>query len=187
MPALRYFGRGEGVPSRLKSSGWTLVEHAKQADAMVIETYDNKDQDYRKRLEGTITLVRSALDEIAVSQVKTLIIVTDQSSTTGEKRKGVDATNLHAACPDGIHGFGSLTAETLGRIAAQQGITTRIFRLYNLNDDDAFQLLEQGLQTKATNSDYEVMNFGAQPQVERAVNNFYVRKYTSRTCSIKFQ
>jgi|APSaa5957512493_1039668.scaffolds.fasta_scaffold07028_4 hypothetical protein len=161
MPALRYIGPGGEVPSRLNSLGWTLVEHAKAADAMVIETYDNQDQDYRKRLEGTITLVRSALDEIAVSQVKTLIIVTDQSSTTGERRKGVDTTHLHGACPDGIHGFGSLTAETLGRIAAQQGVNTRILRLHNLGDDDRIQLLEQGLKKNTTNSIYEVMTFSA--------------------------
>jgi len=38
------------------------------------------------------------------------------------------------ACLDGIHGFGSLTAETLARKAAQLGVSTRVLRTGNQHE-----------------------------------------------------
>ena len=113
MPNLRYFGQGGFVLEHLQSNGWTVVDTSKKAELMVVETFDNQEGNSLERLKSTVDLVRNALDEIEQHQLQSFIVITDSSSVSGNPRQGLQPHD--GACPNGVHGFGTLTADTLAR------------------------------------------------------------------------
>ncbi|MDP6235641.1 MAG: hypothetical protein QF364_07360 [Candidatus Poseidoniaceae archaeon] len=143
MPNLRYFGRGGAVLEHLQSKGWTVVDSSKKAEIMVVETFDNKKGNTLERLQSTVELMRNALDEIEQHQLQSFIVITDSSSVSGNPRQRLQTHD--GACLNGVHGFGSLTAETLARKAAQIGICTRVLRI--ADDTEKIQNLDETLNS----------------------------------------
>lgn len=157
MTRLLYFGRGGQILDALLSEGCTQVEAVENADAVVVETYDNQSPNPIKRLAGTITLVREALDEIENSTTAQMIVITDHSSTNGNKREGI----LSGAAIDGIHGFGTLTAEVLSRRAANLGIITKVFRIRTDRTQEAISEIKSSFIETNVSHEYQVITLGA--------------------------
>ena len=157
MTRLLYFGRGGQILDALLSEGCTQVEAVENADAVVVETYDNQSPNPIKRLAGTITLVREALDEIENSTTTQMIVITDHSSTNGNKREGI----LSGAAINGIHGFGTLTAEVLSRRAANLGIHTKVFRIHPSSTEEAISEIKLTMVKTNPSDDYQVFTLGA--------------------------
>ena len=132
MPKLRYFGPGGLVLEHFTNRGWDVVGGNQTAEMMIVETYENNKDGFLERLESTIQIVKDALDEIEHHQLKLFLVITDQSSVRGTPRRGMESHD--GACLDGIHGFGSLTAETLARKAEQLGVSTRVLRTGNQHE-----------------------------------------------------
>ena len=132
MPKLRYFGPGGQVLEHFTNHGWDVVGENQTAELMIVETYENNKDGIYERLESTIQLVKDSLDEIEHHQLKLFLVITDQSSVSGTPRRGM--VSQDGACPNGIHGFGTLTAETLARRAAQLGVCTRVLRIGNQHE-----------------------------------------------------
>ena len=157
MTRLLYYGRGGRILDALLNEGCTRVEAVENADAVVVETYDNQSPNPIKRLSGTITLVREALDKIENSTTSQMIVITDHSSTNGIKRKGTPT----GAAIDGIHGFGSLTAEVLSRRAANLGISTKVFRIRSDTLKEAITKIKSSLNEPNGAHEYQVVTLGA--------------------------
>lgn len=157
MTRLLYFGRGGEILDALLSEGCTQVEAVENADAVVVETYDNQSPNPLKRLAGTITLVREALDEIENSSTAQMIVITDHSSINGHQRNGTST----GAAIDGIHGFGTLTAEVLSRRAASLGILTNVFRIHPSSTEEAISEIKSTMVKTNHSNDYQVFTLGA--------------------------
>ena len=127
----------------LQSNGWTAVDASKKAELMVVETFDNKKGNTLERLQSTVELTRNALDEIEQHQLQSFIVITDSSSVSGNPRRGLQTHD--GACPNGVHGFGTLTAETLARKAVQIGICTRVLRIEK--EDEKIRNLNETLDS----------------------------------------
>ncbi len=127
----------------LQSNGWTAVDASKKAELMVVETFDNKKGNTLERLQSTVELTRNALDEIEQHQLQSFIVITDSSSVSGNPRQGLQTHD--GACPNGVHGFGTLTAETLARKAVQIGICTRVLRI--AKEDEKIRNLNETLDS----------------------------------------
>jgi len=157
MTRLLYFGRGGEILDALLSEGCTQVEAVENADAVVVETYDNQSPNPLKRLAGTITLVREALDQIENSSTAQMIVITDHSSINGHQRNGTST----GAAIDGIHGFGTLTAEVLSRRAASLGILTNVFRIHPSSTEEAISEIKSTMVKTNHSNDYQVFTLGA--------------------------
>tara|TARA_Y100000768_G_scaffold355923_1_gene309943 strand:+ start:927 stop:1361 length:435 start_codon:yes stop_codon:yes gene_type:complete len=131
------------VLEHLQSNGWTAVDASKKAELMVVETFDNKKGNTLERLQSTVELTRNALDEIEQHQLQSFIVITDSSSVSGNPRQGLQTHD--GACPNGVHGFGTLTAETLARKAVQIGICTRVLRI--AKEDEKIRNLNETLDS----------------------------------------
>ena len=153
MPNLRYFGRGGSVLEHLQSNGWTVVDTNKKAELMVVETFDNQEGNSLERLKSTVELMRNALDEIEQHQLQSFIVITDSSSVSGNPRQGLQTHD--GACPNGVHGFGTLTAETLARKAVQIGICTRVLRI--AEDDEKIRNLDKTLDSLDFSVSYKLI------------------------------
>lgn len=116
----------------LQSNGWTVVDANKKAELMVVETFDNQEGNSLERLKSTVELMRDALNEIEQHQLQSFIVITDSSAVSGNPRQGLQTHD--GACPNGVHGLGTLTAETLARKAVQIGICTRVLRIADDNE-----------------------------------------------------
>ena len=157
MTRLLYFGRGGRILDSLLTGGCTQVDSAENADVVLVETYDNEALDPVQRLTGTITLVREALDEIEHLSTPQMIVVTDHSSINGHQRNGTST----GAAIDGIHGFGSLTAEVLSRRAASSGILTKVFRIHPSSTEEAISEIKSTMVKTNHSDDYQVFTLGA--------------------------
>ncbi len=157
MTRLLYYGRGGRILDTLLEEGCTQVDAVENADAVVVETYDNQSPDPIKRLSGTITLLREALDKIENSSTSQMIVITDHSSTNGNKREGIPT----GAAIDGIHGFGTLTAEVLSRRASNLGISTKVFRIGSDRTNEAVSEIKSCLNGPYESHEYRVVTLGA--------------------------
>ena len=128
MPKFLYFGPDGGVSKHLQSLGWTEARHAEETDAFLIETYDNGDVEHLKRLEGTVAVMRLALNHIVAGRNQWFIALTDYTSENGNPREAVLNRRTVDARPNGVHGFGTLTVEVLGRLATKNGAVCRIVK-----------------------------------------------------------
>jgi hypothetical protein len=102
-------------------------------------------------------LVREALDEIEHLSTPQMIVVTDHSSINGHQRNGTST----GAAIDGIHGFGSLTAEVLSRRAASLGIHTKVFRIHPSSTEEAISEIKSTMVKTNHCDDYQVFTLGA--------------------------
>tara|TARA_B110000444_G_scaffold260425_1_gene307303 strand:+ start:1555 stop:2028 length:474 start_codon:yes stop_codon:yes gene_type:complete len=157
MPRFLYFGRGGGLLDSLVEAGGIQVQTATEAEAIVVETYDNKSSNPVERLTGTIELVRKALDEIEHSPVQRMIVIADQSSTKGKMRKGASS----GVAVNDVHGFGTLTAEVLSRRAANLGVSTKVFRIKSSQEQDTKSEILSTLLGNDDSITYSVMTLGA--------------------------
>lgn len=157
MTRLLYYGRGGQILDALLTEGCTQVENVENADVVVVETFDNQSPNPLKRLSGTVTLVREALDEIENSSASRMIVITDHSSTNGSKREGTPA----GAALDGIHGFGTLTAEVLSRRAANLGIITKVFRIRSERINEVISEIRSAFVEQNGAHEYQVITLGA--------------------------
>lgn len=153
MPRLRYFGRGGVALDNLLAKGWTLVEYAKEADAVVAECFDNRSSTPAERLQGTIGLIEEVLDELDGLTQNNVLIITDMSSTTGNFRQGV-STGLAIK---GIHGFGSSTVEVFGRMVLKRGMNTMVLRIDSQKVHEAKNEIQSFLTNKNLEPEYQVL------------------------------
>ena len=157
MPHLLYFGRDRVVLEYLVEAGCIPVKDIKDANVVVVESYDNRSLNLSERLTGTIGLMRLAIDEIERSPVNRMVVITDQSSTKGTMRKG---TNSGVAL-DNVHGFGTLTAEVLSRMAANLGVKTKVYRLQADQIQKSLPHIHAFLASDEGFPDYEVVTWSA--------------------------
>jgi len=157
MPKLRYFGRNQVISQYVETLGWSITEDETGIDVILVDTYDNRSTEYLKRLEGTIALMRSALDLLEKKSVCSFIVLTDRSSESGTKRPNVPGHVNQGTRPDGIHGFGALTAEVLGRMAAKKGAITRIVKHSGKSDIEVCNAVLHAMQTLESKEKYEVV------------------------------
>jgi hypothetical protein len=157
MPKLRYFGRNQVISQYVETLGWSITEDETGIDVILVDTYDNRSTEYLKRLEGTIALMRSALDLLEKESVCSFIVLTDRSSESGTKRPNVPGHVNQGTRPDGIHGFGALTAEVLGRMAAKKGAITRIVKHAGTSDNAVCSAVQHAIQTLDTGEIYQVI------------------------------
>jgi hypothetical protein len=157
MPQLLYFGRGGVVLEYLIEAGCTPVKNIQDANVVVVESYDNHSQNLSERLTGTIGLMRQAIDEIERSPVNRMLVITDQSSTNGTMRRGTTS----GVALDDVHGFGTLTAEVLSRMAANMGVKTKVLRIQPNQLQDSLTDLHAFLVGNDDSTKYEVVTWGA--------------------------
>lgn len=157
MLKLRYFGRNQVVSQYVETLGCSITEEETEIDVILVDTYDNRSKEYLERLEGTVALMRSALDVLEKEKVRLFIVLTDNSAETGTKRPNVPEHVNQGTRPDGIHGFGALTAEVLGRMAAKKGAITRIVKHSGETDAAACSALRYGLEALNSKKKYEVL------------------------------
>ncbi len=157
MTRLLYYGRGGEILDALLTEGCTRVEAVEKADVVIVETYDNQSPNPVKRLSGTITLVRKALDVIEQSTTPRMTIITDHSSISGKKREGSET----GVAIDGVHGFGTLTAEVLSRRASNLGITTKVFRIHPERVKHAISAIKSSFTEPNQGDEYQVITLGA--------------------------
>lgn len=155
MPRLRYFGCGGVVLDNLRANGWTLVEYAKEADAVVAECFDNRSPNPTERLQGTIGLIREVLDELEGITERNVLIITDMSSTTGNFRQGVTS----GLAIKGIHGFGSSTVEVFGRMVLKCGMNTMVLRIEPQQVQEAKEKIQSFLSSYKNESEYQVLSW----------------------------
>ncbi len=157
MTRLRYYGRGGILLDTLLTEGCIQVETVEMADVVMVETYDNQSTDPVERLHGTITLVREALDEIEHYVSKKMTIITDYSSINGNQREGTEA----GAAINGVHGFGTLTAEVLSRRAANLGIETKVFRVHPEKTKHVISTIKSSFTAPNEGDKYQVITLRA--------------------------
>lgn len=157
MAKLRYFGRNRNVSEYLKTLGWYITENVDEVDTIVVETFDNQSEHHLQRLEGTVALMRSALDVVEAGNVKSFVVLTDQSAESGRARPNVPNGPEQGTRPDGVHGFGALTVEVLGRLAAKKGAITRIVKHAGTSDDAVYSAVQHAIQTLNTGEIYQVI------------------------------
>lgn len=157
MAKLRYFGRNRNVSEYLKTLGWDTTENVDEVDTIVVETFDNQSEHHLQRLEGTVALMRSALDIVETGNVKSFVVLTDQSAESGTKRPNVPNGSEQGTRPDGVHGFGALTVEVLGRLAAKKGAVTRVVKHAGTSNDAVCDAVQHAIQTLNTGEIYQVI------------------------------
>ena len=157
MAKLRYFGRNQIVSQYIETLGWDIAENDEEVDAIIVDTFDNQSAHHLQRLEGTVALMRSALDIVEAGNVKSFVALTDQSAENGNKRPNVPNGLEHGTRPDGVHGFGALTVEVLGRLAAKKGAITRIVKHAGTSDDAVCSAVQHAIQTLDTGDIYQVI------------------------------
>ena len=157
MAKLRYFGRNHIVSQYIETLGWDIAENDEEVDAIIVDTFDNQSAHHLQRLEGTVALMRSALDIVEAGNVKSFVALTDQSAENGNKRPNVPNGPEHGTRPDGVHGFGALTVEVLGRLAAKKGAITRIVKHAGTSDDAVCSAVQHAMQTLDTGDIYQVI------------------------------
>ena len=158
MPKLRYFGRNQVVSQYVETLGWSITEEETEIDVILVETYDNRSSEYLKRLEGTVALMRTALDVLEKENVRSFIVLTDHSAENGTKRPNVPGHVNQGTRPDGIHGFGALTVEVLGRMAAKKGAVTRIVKHSGKTDAAVCSAVHYGLEALNSKEKYDVVH-----------------------------
>ncbi|RJU81085.1 MAG: hypothetical protein DWC09_05085 [Candidatus Poseidoniales archaeon] len=157
MAKLRYFGRNHIVSQFVGTLGWDIAEDDEEVDVIIVDTFDNQSAEHLQRLEGTIALMRTALDLVETGNVKSFVALTDQSAENGRTRPNVPAGQEHGTRPNGVHGFGTLTVEVLGRLAAKNGAITRIVKHTGTSDEEVCNAAQHAIKTLNSKELYQVL------------------------------
>ena len=147
----------EDILPSLQQAGLEINASPQGCDAALVKTFAQQGDELQS-LEGSIGLMKNALDEAEANGITKMVVLSDLAALEGRRWQSSPDhiwTPRDGASLSSVHGMGQLTVEIFAQLAARRGISTILARVGDYSQNSLIDFTIKAIQCDLSKFDAE--------------------------------